>query len=153
MGRVVLLLLVVATVVAVWYAFGPPSRKEVDPVDRRALGPDDDEDFLWQIEKERFKRRRAEQQELLDGYGRPKSADGDRGAGGARGGGARGGGGDAAGGVHRGGGGAGDARGGDHGAGGKSSEDAGGASRDDDSFDEGSGQGPSDDPAAPDQTN
>ena len=72
MGRIILLLLIIATVVAIWYAFGPPSRKQVGSSDPRALGPDDDEDFLWQIEKERFKRRRAEQQKLIDEYGRPK---------------------------------------------------------------------------------
>ncbi len=61
MGRLLLVLLVVVAVVLVWKAFGPKTwqRNQVAPQPREIKGPDDDEEFLWRIEKERFKERRA----------------------------------------------------------------------------------------------
>ena len=75
MGRLLLLVLIIVTIVLLWKAFGPGSggsgeargvnifgRKKEQP-ELRAKGPDDDPDFLWNIEKERFKQRReAERQ-------------------------------------------------------------------------------------------
>lgn len=62
MGRIILLLLIIAAVVLVWKAFGPSSwnQKKTPTVapPREIKGPDDDEDFLWQLEKEAFKQRR-----------------------------------------------------------------------------------------------
>lgn len=63
MGRLLLLLLIIVAVVLLWKAFAPASlggtqRRELPP---KIKGPDDDEDFLWQLEKERFKKRREEE--------------------------------------------------------------------------------------------
>ncbi len=74
MGRILLLLLIVLAIYLVWKAFGPSTwRRNQDssgyegfaagsgPAGQRPKaikGPDDDEDFLWQLEKERFKARR-----------------------------------------------------------------------------------------------
>ncbi|WP_293770171.1 hypothetical protein [uncultured Corynebacterium sp.] len=60
MGRIVLLLLIVVTVVLLWKAFGPSTwRKELNTGERPAIkGPDDDEQFLWELDKQRFKERR-----------------------------------------------------------------------------------------------
>ena len=61
MGRIILLLLIIAAVVLVWKAFGPSSwnqKKTPTVAPREIKGPDDDEDFLWQLEKEAFKQRR-----------------------------------------------------------------------------------------------
>lgn len=63
MGRVILLILIIVAVVLLWKAFGPKSwrknqlRQSAPP--RQIKGPDDDEDFLWNLEKDRFKQRRA----------------------------------------------------------------------------------------------
>lgn len=67
MGRLILLLLIVAAVILVWKAFGPGTwgkRSEIQadnraPSPKQIKGPDDDEEFLWNIEKQRFKERRA----------------------------------------------------------------------------------------------
>lgn len=75
MGRLVILILIIVTVIVLWKAFGPGSRsgasaqgrvgagewknlgrKKQQEITRK--GPDDDPDFLWNIEKERFKQRR-----------------------------------------------------------------------------------------------
>ncbi len=66
MGRIILLLLIIAAVVLVVMAFGPQTwRRKVDqadsPAPRAIKGPDDDEDFLWELEKRRFKERRAQE--------------------------------------------------------------------------------------------
>ena len=67
MGRLILIVLVVLAVYLVWKAFGPSSwkknpRTEVQEAPRREIkGPDDDEEFLWNIEKQRFKERRAKE--------------------------------------------------------------------------------------------
>lgn len=60
MGRFLLLLLVILAIFLLWKAFGPPSRRNQDarPVQPEIKGPDDDEEFLWNIEKQRFKERR-----------------------------------------------------------------------------------------------
>ncbi|WJY73617.1 hypothetical protein [Corynebacterium auriscanis] len=75
MGRLLLLVLIIITIVLLWKAFGPGSGqsgaargvgkigRKNNPTELRAKGPDDDPDFLWNIEKERFKQRReAERQ-------------------------------------------------------------------------------------------
>ena len=62
MGRLLLILLVIVAVVLVWKAFGPSSWKrnqKAGAAPRAIKGPDDDEEFLWNIEKNRFKQRRA----------------------------------------------------------------------------------------------
>lgn len=65
MGRVLLLLLIVVAVVLLWKAFGPKSRQKSQvtnaPAQQAIKGPDDDEDFLWNLEKNRFKERRAKE--------------------------------------------------------------------------------------------
>ncbi len=66
MGRVLLILLVALAIFLLWRAFGPGSKerygtpaKEQPPAIK---GPDDDEEFLWNIEKNRFKERRAKEE-------------------------------------------------------------------------------------------
>ncbi|MDO5033127.1 hypothetical protein [Corynebacterium sp.] len=64
MGRLILFVLFVAAAVLVWKAFGPASWKKQAPQQpqRPAInGPDDDEEFLWNLEKQRFKERRAKE--------------------------------------------------------------------------------------------
>lgn len=77
MGRLIILILVIVTIVMLWKAFGPGrgnsssvgqlGRRQNRQLDQqpRAKGPDDDPDFLWNIEKERFKKRR-EQERLAE---------------------------------------------------------------------------------------
>lgn len=64
MGRLILLLLLlIAAVVLVWKAFGPKTwQKSVTPEPPRIKGPDDDEEFLWRLERDQFKKRRAEEE-------------------------------------------------------------------------------------------
>lgn len=63
MGRLVLLLLIIVAAVLVWKAFGPGSRNRnqmgAQQPQREIKGPDDDEEFLWNLEKNQFKQRRA----------------------------------------------------------------------------------------------
>ncbi|MGJ4049906.1 hypothetical protein ACN4DP_02725 [Corynebacterium macclintockiae] len=72
MGRLLLFFLVIVTIVLLWKAFGPQTWGNGSPFGRRGVtkkksqeitrkGPDDDPDFLWNIEKERFKQRRAQE--------------------------------------------------------------------------------------------
>lgn len=66
MGRLLLILLIVVAVVLLWKAFGPGSRKQTgrstDPAPQPQIkGPDDDEEFLWNLEKQRFKERREQE--------------------------------------------------------------------------------------------
>ncbi|SES21548.1 hypothetical protein CCYS_02250 [Corynebacterium cystitidis DSM 20524] len=68
MGRFILFILLLLAIWLVWRAFGPGSRARIDA--QRASeqppaikGPDDDEDFLWSIEKQRFKQRRAKEEQ------------------------------------------------------------------------------------------
>lgn len=66
MVRILLLILVIVTIWALWRAFGPNSaRRQAGQIDAppRAIGPDDDEDFLWNIKKERFKAQREAERE------------------------------------------------------------------------------------------
>jgi len=77
MGRLLLLALVVLAVALLWRAFGPGSaerygslrggsfrRGSQRQVEQKPVikGPDDDEEFLWNIEKNRFKERRAREE-------------------------------------------------------------------------------------------
>ena len=60
MGRLLLLLLLVATFVLLWKAFGPGTwRRSDNEVEPLIKGPDDDEEFLWRLELEQCKKRRA----------------------------------------------------------------------------------------------
>lgn len=69
MGRLLLLALIILAVYLMWRAFGPGSnaryggygvqQQEQPPAIK---GPDDDEEFLWEIEKNRFKERRAREE-------------------------------------------------------------------------------------------
>ena len=72
MGRLLLLALFIVTLVLLWKAFGPQTWGNAqqrrrggvnrnNEVARSHMGPDDDPDFLWNIEKERFKKRRAQE--------------------------------------------------------------------------------------------
>lgn len=67
MGRVLLLLLIIIAIVLLWKAFKPstwkrsPRALDSAPAPREVKGPDDDEEFLWNIEKNRFKERRAQE--------------------------------------------------------------------------------------------
>lgn len=67
MGRVLLVILVLAAAYLLWRAFGPGSTERygsAKPQPRPEIkGPDDDEEFLWNIEKNRFKERRAKEEE------------------------------------------------------------------------------------------
>lgn len=69
MGRILLVLLVILAIYLLWRAFGPGSRERYGSLRRGAnqappaiKGPDDDEEFLWNIEKNRFKERRAREE-------------------------------------------------------------------------------------------
>lgn len=63
MGRVLILILIVVAIWLLWKAFGPASRKQSNQQNELPAikGPDDDEEFLWNIEKERFKQRREQE--------------------------------------------------------------------------------------------
>lgn len=67
MGRVLIFLLIIAAVVLLWMAFKPSTWKrnqeqmQAGSAPKQVKGPDDDEDFLWNIEKTRFKERRAQE--------------------------------------------------------------------------------------------
>ncbi|AHW63110.1 hypothetical protein [Corynebacterium glyciniphilum] len=79
MGRLVIVVLVIVTVIVLWKAFGPktwnntsrtPQNNQFPSLGRQKnqvvknKGPDDDPDFLWNIKKERFKaQREAERRE------------------------------------------------------------------------------------------
>ncbi|QGU06371.1 hypothetical protein COCCU_02060 [Corynebacterium occultum] len=78
MGRVLLLILIIVAVVLLWKAFGPKSWKknqlkgQAPP--REIKGPDDDEEFLWSLEKDRFKQRRAREEAAREEAERMKRA-------------------------------------------------------------------------------
>lgn len=67
MGRLLLILLVLLAAYLMWRAFGPGSNerygtKPMNTPRPEIKGPDDDEEFLWNIEKNRFKERRAKEE-------------------------------------------------------------------------------------------
>lgn len=71
MGRLLLVLLIIAAVVLLWMAFKPSTWKRnqqagAAQAPRQIKGPDDDEDFLWNIEKNRFKQRRAQEEAMRE---------------------------------------------------------------------------------------
>lgn len=63
MGRLLLLILLIAAAIVVWKAFGPATWKRNNQVAAPApiKGPDDDEQFLWELEKKQFKKKREKQ--------------------------------------------------------------------------------------------
>lgn len=67
MGRLLIILLIIAAVVLMWMAFKPSTwqrnqkNRGAAPAPKPIKGPDDDEEFLWNIEKNRFKQRRAQE--------------------------------------------------------------------------------------------
>lgn len=64
MGRILLLLLIILAIFLLWKAFGPSSwkrNKQAHNAPPAIKGPDDDEEFLWKIEKQRFKERREKE--------------------------------------------------------------------------------------------
>lgn len=71
MGRVILFVLFILAAWLLWRAFGPGSNerygsirpgKQPQQQPPAIKGPDDDEEFLWNIEKNRFKERRAKEE-------------------------------------------------------------------------------------------
>lgn len=77
MGRLILLILLIGVAYLVWKAFGPEQwrdgnnpfgvgSQEKRGSQREIKGPDDDEEFLWEIEKNRFKARRAQEAAALE---------------------------------------------------------------------------------------
>lgn len=67
MGRLLLIALVVLAIFLLWRAFGPGSSERYGTATQAQQlpaikGPDDDEEFLWNIEKNRFKERRAKEE-------------------------------------------------------------------------------------------
>lgn len=67
MGRLLLLALVILAAYLLWRAFGPGSNERYGSITQNQQrpeikGPDDDEEFLWNIEKNRFKERRAREE-------------------------------------------------------------------------------------------
>ncbi|KQB87334.1 hypothetical protein [Corynebacterium lowii] len=70
MGRLILILLIIIALVLLWKAFGPKTWNRGTALNRLnrvpqqpvIKGPDDDPDFLWNIDKQRFKERRAREQ-------------------------------------------------------------------------------------------
>ena len=79
MGRLLLILLIIAAVVLLWMAFKPSTWKRNQQVGaasapKQVKGPDDDEEFLWSIEKNRFKQRRAQEAALREEEERLKRA-------------------------------------------------------------------------------
>ena len=79
MGRLLLILLIIAAVVLLWMAFKPSTWKRNQQVGaaqapKQVKGPDDDEEFLWNIEKNRFKQRRAQEEAMREEEERLKRA-------------------------------------------------------------------------------
>lgn len=66
MGRLILLLCLVLAAYIVWRAFGPHTwnrnLNHTSQPARKIKGPDDDENFLWELEKKQFKQRRAQEE-------------------------------------------------------------------------------------------
>lgn len=80
MGRLLIFLLIIAAVVLLWMAFKPSTWKRnqqqirAEAAPKQVKGPDDDEDFLWTIEKNRFKERRAQEAARVEEEERMKRA-------------------------------------------------------------------------------
>lgn len=77
MGRLIILILVIVTVIVLWRAFGPGSKSRIEASRGRGRltrpattpeikGPEDDPDFLWEIKKERFKAQREKERQAAD---------------------------------------------------------------------------------------
>ena len=66
MGRVFIFILIIAALVLIWMAFGPQTwgrnQAQNSAPEPRIKGPDDDENFLWELEKRQFKQRRAQEE-------------------------------------------------------------------------------------------
>ncbi|EIK56722.1 hypothetical protein ACQX2H_08010 [Corynebacterium diphtheriae] len=61
MGRLIILLILIAAIVLLWKAFGPKTWKSPEPP--QIKGPDDDEDFLWKLELEQYKKRKRDKEQ------------------------------------------------------------------------------------------
>ncbi|AZA10102.1 hypothetical protein [Corynebacterium pseudopelargi] len=61
MGRLILIILLIAAIWIAWRAFGPSSWKKNTVEPEAIKGPDDDPEFLWKLEKERFKQQREQE--------------------------------------------------------------------------------------------
>ncbi|WP_448851648.1 hypothetical protein [Corynebacterium sp. 335C] len=68
MGRVLLIVLVIVAIVLLWKAFGPGSRRRAQPP-RGPVGPDDDPDFLWTLDKRRYDEERERRRREEEGGG------------------------------------------------------------------------------------
>ena len=66
MGRLILLVLVVVTIIVLWKAFvSTPKRGLGGGTTERPVapkGPDDDPDFLWKLDKARYEERKAQRE-------------------------------------------------------------------------------------------
>ncbi|WCZ37376.1 hypothetical protein [Corynebacterium heidelbergense] len=82
MARLVLLVLIVATVILLWKAFGPKTWANRNTQPRQTMpprGPDDDEEFLWNLKKERFKQRREAERRQQEETGQERAGSGEAG--------------------------------------------------------------------------
>lgn len=64
MGRLLVLIILIAAAILIWKAFGPSTwqSKSLKPQRPPQIkGPDDDPEFLWKLEKEQFKRRKEQE--------------------------------------------------------------------------------------------
>ena len=80
MGRVLILVLIVVAIYLVWKACGPQSWNRSQSAETPMIkGPDDDEEFLWELEKKHFKemraRQKAEEERRREGKHGPEPTD------------------------------------------------------------------------------
>lgn len=68
MGRILLIMLVIVAIVLLWRAFGPGSAARTSRGAAGPIGPDDDPDFLWRLDKRRYDEER-ERRHREDGGG------------------------------------------------------------------------------------
>ncbi|MDO4927916.1 MAG: hypothetical protein Q3976_02455 [Corynebacterium sp.] len=63
MGRLLVLLILIAAAILIWKAFGPQTwnRQQRTTPTPSIKGPDDDPEFLWKLEKQQIQRRKQEQ--------------------------------------------------------------------------------------------
>lgn len=62
MGRILVVIILLGIIYLLWRAFGPQTWQQVSPQQPAKpviKGPDDDESFLWELEKRAFKEKRA----------------------------------------------------------------------------------------------